>query len=299
MVGNSVARWARAFSLRDPAVPPRRPGCRDWRCSARSIRPLSCGDWNTPHHWPGMSRPCTMRCASPPGMPAGDEIRSAGRRAGRRSALRRDRAAEVGPERAAGQRRRGSRQSVPTRRTHQCASATAGAAAASPRWRRENRPIAAGSTVRNSSGAISVPPTTTIGQRPLHLAADRRREGGGQQADAGRDAGHQHRPHLQRAGLAQGLLALEARVDQAVVAAQHHDAVHGGDAEQGDEADGGGDAEGHAGQEQRQHAAGQRHRNGAAGQQRVAQRAEADVEQQQDQRRWRSARRSPAAAARS
>ena len=65
---------------------------------------------------------------------------------------------------------------------------------------------------------------------------------------------------------------------------QHHDAVHGGDAEQGDEADGGRDAERHAEQEQREDAADQRHRDGAAGEQRVAQRAEADEQQQQDQR---------------
>jgi hypothetical protein len=150
--------------------------------------------------------------------------------------------------------------------------------------RREKKPIAAGSTVRNRIGASSMPPTTTTASGRCTWLPIAVENAAGQQADAGRDAGHQHRPHLLGAGRAQRLLAREAGVDQPVEGADHHDAVHGGDAEQRDEADRGGDAERHVGQGEPQDAADQRHRDRAGGQQRVGEVAEADIEQQQDQR---------------
>ena len=79
-VGNSVARWARAdcWATRRPAVAAAMSGL---ALSERSISPLSGGDWNTDHHWPGMSSAVTTRCASPPGMPA--ETRFIGPSSGR------------------------------------------------------------------------------------------------------------------------------------------------------------------------------------------------------------------------
>ena len=108
-------------------------------------------------------------------------------------------------------------------------------------------------------------------QRLLHLAADRGRERGRQQADAGGDAGHQHRPHLQRAGRAQRRLALEARhrsggcssssTMMPSIAAMPNRATKPIAAEM---------LNGMPASEQREHAADHRHRDRAAGQQGVA-----------------------------
>ena len=69
---------------------------------------------------------------------------------------------EIGPHGAAGQQRRqrGAGQDI-TAAHVACASADASASTRFT-WRRENSPIAAGRTVRNSSGASRVPPTTTM-----------------------------------------------------------------------------------------------------------------------------------------
>ena len=165
--------------------------------------------------------------------------------------------------------------------------------------RREKAPIAAGNTVRNSSGASSMPPTTTMASGRCTCDADGGRESGRQQTGAGRHAGHQHRPHLQLAGLAQGGAALHARLDQPVEAAHHHDAVHGGDAEQRHEADGGRDAERHVAEPQPHYAADQRQRNGAARRAACRRASRSSDRAAAGSGRWRSALRSTGARPRS
>ena len=68
-VGNRAARWARAVccEILRPAMAAAMSGLAR---SERSIRALSGADWNTVHHWPGMSMSRTTRWASPSGMPA-------------------------------------------------------------------------------------------------------------------------------------------------------------------------------------------------------------------------------------
>ena len=69
-----------------------------------------------------------------------------------------------------------------------------------------------------------------------------------------------------------------------MVVREHENAVHGGDAEQRNEPDGRGDAERCARHPQSKDAAQQRHGNDAGGEQRVAQAAEVQIEQEHDQR---------------
>ena len=150
MVGKSVARWARAFSLRD--LERRDRGGLDVGIGPqrRSIRQLSSGDWKTPHHWPGMSRPCTMRCASPPAMPPATRFRSRfvgqvgfglGRIGRRKSGPSVQPAERCAPQ--SDMRQAGDVHHVRLRHG-------AGGRRLRRGRRRENRPIAAGSTVRNS-----------------------------------------------------------------------------------------------------------------------------------------------------
>ena len=59
-----AARCDRAvcWAARSPAVAAAMSGL---AFSDRSIRSFSGCDWNTDHHWPGMSSSLTTRCASP------------------------------------------------------------------------------------------------------------------------------------------------------------------------------------------------------------------------------------------
>ena len=108
-------------------------------------------------------------------------------------------------------------------------------------WAREQAD-GGGQHVRNSKGASSVPPTTTMASGrwtwlPIAVekaAGNRPTQAAAQVISTGRIRTVQVSIRASRAA---------AGIDQAVGAAQDHDAVHGGDAEQGDEADGGRDAE--------------------------------------------------------
>ena len=128
-----------------------------------------------------------------------------------------------------------------------------------------------------------MPPTTTSASGGLHLRSYPARKRGRQQAHAGHDASHHHRPELGAAGLQHGTGAIESRFKTQVVVRQDQDAVHRRNAEQGHEADRGRNAERRAADPQRKNPTQQRHRNDARGQQRVAKTAEVQVEQQYDQ----------------
>src|SRR5580704_18048355 len=76
-------------------------------------------------------------------------------------------------------------------------------------------------------------------KRSLHLAADGGGESGGEQTDAGRHSGHQHRPHPLFGGVRHGLGGLHAGASVPIVIGNHQDSVHHRHAEQRNEADGG------------------------------------------------------------
>mmetsp|Transcript_5519 Transcript_5519/g.13306 ORF Transcript_5519/g.13306 Transcript_5519/m.13306 type:complete len:1095 (-) Transcript_5519:4456-7740(-) len=121
------------------------------------------------------------------------------------------------------------------------------------------------------------------GQRALHLAADAMADGGGQQADAGGQRGHQQGAHPVQIGVVDRLLGRAAAKPLLLEIGQDQDAVHHRDAQQRHEADHRGNADHLTRHEQREHATGHGEGHGRQRQQAVADAVEQGIEQRQDQ----------------
>ena len=108
----------------------------------------------------------------------------------------------------------------------------------------KNKVCRAGTTTSMMIGPTSMPPTTTVASGRctwLPMPVETR---GRQQADAGGERGHQHRPHALLGGVVHRLDRCPCRcAPHLVVIGDDQDAVHHRHAEQRHEADGGRDAE--------------------------------------------------------
>ena len=121
------------------------------------------------------------------------------------------------------------------------------------------------------------------GQRALHLASDTVGYRGREQTDAGRQRGHQHRPHALLGAVKHSFGDAHALRPELAEIGDVENAVHHRDAEQRDEADRRRDGEIKPGEIKRDQAAADRKGNAGHRQQAVAQRIEQPVQQHKDQ----------------